>query len=44
MDAAADAVIALIEAHAPKIDGIKISLLEQSREEAIRKRLDIFRA
>ena len=39
LDAAADAVLGLIEAHAPKIDGIKISLLEQSREESFRARL-----
>ena len=39
LDAAADAVLGLIETHAPKIDGIKISLLEQSREEAFRARL-----
>ncbi len=39
LDAAADSVLELIEAHAPKIDGIKISLLEQSREEAFRARL-----
>lgn len=39
LDAAADAVLMIIKAHAPKIDGIKISLLEQSREEAFRARL-----
>ncbi len=39
LDAAADAVLAIIEAHADKIDGIKISLLEQVREEAFRARL-----
>ncbi|MDJ0820996.1 MAG: dihydrodipicolinate synthase family protein [Paracoccaceae bacterium] len=39
LDAASDAVIGLIEDHAARIDGIKISLLEQSREEAFRKRL-----
>lgn len=39
LDAAADSVLALIEAHAGRIDGIKISLLEQSREEAFRARL-----
>ena len=39
LDAAADSVLALIEAHSEKIDGIKISLLEQSREEALRTRL-----
>ncbi|MEM1428256.1 MAG: dihydrodipicolinate synthase family protein [Pseudomonadota bacterium] len=39
LDAAADAVLTLIERHTAKIDGIKISLLEQSREEAFRARL-----
>lgn len=39
LDAAADAVLDLMRAHAGKIDGIKISLLEQSREEALRLRL-----
>lgn len=39
LDQAADAVLQLIEAHQAKIDGIKISLLEQSREEAFRARL-----
>lgn len=39
LDVAADAVLALIETHAAKIDGIKISLLDQSREEAFRARL-----
>lgn len=39
LDAAADAVLQIIEAHADKIDGIKISLLEQAREEAFRARL-----
>ena len=39
LDAAADAVLGIIEAHANKIDGIKISLLDQGREEAFRARL-----
>ena len=39
LDAASDAVLSLIEAHADKIEGIKISLLEQAREEAFRARL-----
>lgn len=39
LDAAADAVLGIISAHAAKIDGIKISLLDQSREEAFRARL-----
>ncbi|MDO5641519.1 MAG: DUF993 family protein, partial [Paracoccus sp. (in: a-proteobacteria)] len=37
--AASDAVLALIEAHADKVDGIKISLLDQSHEESFRARL-----
>ena len=39
LDQAADAVLEIINAHAGKIDGIKISLLEQKREEDIRARL-----
>ncbi|MDP5218500.1 dihydrodipicolinate synthase family protein [Ruegeria sp. 2205SS24-7] len=39
LDAATEAVLALLKDHAPRIDGIKISLLEQSREEAFRARL-----
>ena len=39
LDAAADAVLALMQNHIAKIDGIKISLLEQAREEAFRARL-----
>ena len=39
LDAAADAVLALMQNHTAKIDGIKISLLEQAREEAFRARL-----
>lgn len=39
LDAASASVLALIEAHESKIDGIKISLLEQAREEAFRLRL-----
>ncbi|AML52206.1 dihydrodipicolinate synthase family protein [Falsihalocynthiibacter arcticus] len=39
LDAAADSVLDIITAHEDKIDGIKISLLEQSREEALRARL-----
>ncbi|WP_298838142.1 dihydrodipicolinate synthase family protein [uncultured Roseobacter sp.] len=39
LDDASDAVLELIGDHAPRIDGIKISLLEQSREEAFRARL-----
>ena len=39
LDQAADAVLDIIERHAAKVDGIKISLLEQAREEAFRARL-----
>ncbi|MHA7875188.1 dihydrodipicolinate synthase family protein [Roseivivax sp.] len=37
--AASDAVLAIIEAHRDKVDGIKISLLDQAHEEAFRARL-----
>lgn len=37
--AASDTVIGIIEANAAKVDGIKISLLDQAHEEAIRARL-----
>lgn len=37
--AASDAVLAIIEANADKVDGIKISLLDQAHEEAFRARL-----
>ena len=39
LDAATEYVLDLINAHADKIDGIKISLLEQHREETLRARL-----
>ncbi len=39
LDQAADAVLAIIQAHGDKIDGIKVSLLEQEREETFRRRL-----
>jgi hypothetical protein len=39
LDRATDAVAALIEEHAGKIDGIKISLLDKDREIALRRRL-----
>lgn len=39
LEAAADSVLSIIETHAAKIDGIKISLLEQEREEVFRRRL-----
>ncbi|MFV0300925.1 MAG: dihydrodipicolinate synthase family protein [Paracoccus sp. (in: a-proteobacteria)] len=37
--AASDAVLAIIEANRAKVDGIKISLLDQAHEEAFRARL-----
>ena len=39
LDAATDACVAVIEAHAAKIDGIKLSLLDAEREIALRRRL-----
>lgn len=39
LEAAADSVLSIIQTHTSKIDGIKISLLEQEREEDFRKRL-----
>lgn len=39
LDGATDAVLAIIEANADNIDGIKVSLLVQQREEDLRKRL-----
>lgn len=39
LDAAMDVCCAVIEANAPKIDGIKISLLDKDREIAMRRRL-----
>lgn len=39
VDAASDLVLGLIREHAPKVDGIKISLLDQAHEEAFRARL-----
>jgi Protein of unknown function (DUF993) len=39
LDVAADVVIDIIEAHASKVDGIKVSLLDASREVALRRRL-----
>ena len=39
VDKATDTVLALIAAHADKVDGIKISLLDQAHEEAFRARL-----
>ena len=39
VDAASDAVLAIIDANPAKVDGIKISLLDQAHEEAFRARL-----
>ncbi len=39
LEAAADVVIDIIEANAPKVDGIKISLLDADKEIALRERL-----
>ncbi|SNT52592.1 Protein of unknown function [Actinomadura meyerae] len=39
LDAAADALLALIGEHASRIDGVKISLLDAGREIAFRRRL-----
>ncbi|MBO2436443.1 dihydrodipicolinate synthase family protein [Actinomadura nitritigenes] len=39
LDAAADAVLALIGEHAASVDGVKISLLDAGREIAFRRRL-----
>jgi len=39
LDAAADHVVALIEANRNKVDGIKVSLLDAEREIALRRRL-----
>jgi hypothetical protein len=36
---ASEAVLAIVEAHASKVDGIKISLLDKTHEEAFRARL-----
>ena len=39
IDAAMSTALGIIEAHAPKVDGIKISLLDKHREIAMRRRL-----
>ncbi|TDC62779.1 dihydrodipicolinate synthase family protein [Actinomadura sp. GC306] len=39
LDAAADALLTLISDHAPRVDGVKISLLDADREIAFRRRL-----
>ncbi len=40
LDAAMDTAVAIINAHAAKVDGVKISLLDKDREIAMRRRLD----
>jgi dihydrodipicolinate synthase/N-acetylneuraminate lyase len=39
LDAAADTLLAIVAAHADKVDGVKVSLLDAGREVAIRSRL-----
>jgi hypothetical protein len=39
LDRATETVLALVHAHAPRIEGIKISLLDRAREAALRRRL-----
>jgi hypothetical protein len=39
VDAAMDTALGIIAAHAPKVDGIKISLLDKDKEIAMRRRL-----
>ena len=39
LDAAADVVLDIIAAHADRVDGIKVSLLDEAREVAFRRRL-----
>jgi hypothetical protein len=39
LDLAADTVVELLKAHAPRVDGIKVSLLDAGREVALRRRL-----
>jgi len=39
LDEAADVVLSIIEAHADKVDGIKVSLLDADKEIALRERL-----
>ncbi len=39
LDAAMDTAVGIIEAHANKVDGIKISLLDKDKEVAMRRRL-----
>lgn len=40
LDAAMDMAVAIINDHAAKVDGVKISLLDKGREIAMRRRLD----
>lgn len=40
LDAAMDTAVAIINAHAAKVDGVKISLLDKDKEIAMRRRLD----
>ena len=39
LDAAADAMLAIVAAHSDKVDGVKVSLLDHERELALRRRL-----
>ena len=39
LDAAEDVVLALVQAHADRVDGLKVSLLDAEREVAFRRRL-----
>jgi hypothetical protein len=39
LDAATDTCLSIIAEHAPKVDGIKVSLLDREREVAMRRRL-----
>jgi Protein of unknown function (DUF993) len=40
LDAAMDTAVGIINAHAAKVDGVKVSLLDKSREIDMRRRLD----
>src|SRR5258707_9966113 len=40
LDEAMDVAVGVINANAPKVDGVKVSLLDQQREIAMRRRLD----
>src|SRR5882724_6325674 len=41
LDRATETLVAIVGEHAPKIDGVKISLLDQAREIAMRRRLPL---